>query len=93
MGRIVITHVGTSALEVEDKAMHNNPPRGYEGTVDQLRRHEEPSADRLTEWKEKLLAGLREVWGATSLFDNIERRQKSPAEIASLSARRSRLPG
>lgn len=82
--RVVITHVGTSALECKAIQHRGVQPTDYQNELEDVKGNRR-RLDLLPKWGEALQEGLRIRWNATNYPDPAERRKASPAEIASLS--------
>ncbi|NJN66281.1 MAG: hypothetical protein HC884_06000 [Chloroflexaceae bacterium] len=91
MSRVVITHVGTSALKCAAIKRGDTRPSDYEQKVQEISGSEERAGPRLPgwleallpEWQQALREGLCAVWNDARRDVNWKRNQ-SPAEIASL---------
>lgn len=88
--RIVITHVGNTAIEcaaIKDplrSLQGNNVPSDYTRKVQHIKKGQQRTDRLVDEWSTALQTGLREIWKSTT-YTEPEKLEKSPAEIASLS--------
>ncbi len=82
MGKIVITHVGTSALDCEALNASLLP---YPYKLDQIKKNARLRDEERTDFEECLYKGLCDIWKEPETeYTEEEKRKASPAEIASL---------